>query len=343
MSRRCVRREDLDLAVRDDVEAVALVALANDVDSCGHRRARGRARGTRASAAKAPRRAAWSAAARSPRREPSRADRCRAGYRPAARANSGRIAPSTRRRAAARRSRRGAARVASRSRTRPSGGLREGRRRGQEGRDVPRAGAAFDRHVERRSRSAGHGEEHQGAPRARERGQPRNATLHTASAATSEGASRAARRVVRSTTQRGRLLLRTPRSGSRPSRHPDPARPCASSTARTSRAPIAMHSAPRSTSRSLACGSRRTNERDPRRLSSGSSASPHGRHRPLERRDEQAPTRQPTPTSANTIASEPTASTRPVNAGAARMLMLSIQPDTTFVAVSPPVFARGSA
>jgi hypothetical protein len=47
-----------------------------------------------------------------------------------------------------------------------------------------------------------------------------------------------------------------------------------------------------------------------------------------------APSRQPKLASANTIASEPTASTTPASAGAASMLRLSIQPDATFVAVS---------
>ena len=47
-----------------------------------------------------------------------------------------------------------------------------------------------------------------------------------------------------------------------------------------------------------------------------------------------APSRQPALAKANTIASEPTASTTPASAGAARVLTLSIHPDATFVAVS---------
>ena len=86
---------DLDLAVGDDVEAVALVALPHDLDALRETgSARVPARATRSSAEGARRRTASTSAARSRRRARSRGGRCRADRRPAATATSGSIAPT---------------------------------------------------------------------------------------------------------------------------------------------------------------------------------------------------------------------------------------------------------
>ncbi len=98
---------------------------------------------------------------------------------------------------------------------------------------------------------------------------------------------------------------------------------------------MATHSAPKSRIRKRACGSRRTNESDaPESSSPSSRASSPPAPMPRSGSTSSAPPRQATPTMAKTIASEPTASTRPVRAGATKMLALSIQPEMTLVAVS---------
>ena len=83
-----------------------------------------------------------------------------------------------------------------------------------------------------------------------------------------------------------------------------------------------------------AFGSRRTKAREPPGAACPSSCTASGARAVRSGATSTAPRTQPAADTANTVAGDPSARKTPVSAGAASMLRLSIQPVTTFVAVS---------